>query len=173
MDIKEISLRLLNSSDLSFLLEVRNSCKDALHDNREFTLKDCINWFTKTKPEFYVIEHNKQNIGYVRTSNLSKENRSITIGADIHPKYRRMGYASAAYMIIINYLFYKMLFNRIDLEVLSNNTPAILLYEKLGFRYEGLKREAIFRNGKYIDSILMSILKKEWPSTNYLDINLI
>jgi RimJ/RimL family protein N-acetyltransferase len=48
------------------------------------------------------------------------------------------------------------------LEVLSTNTRAYNLYKKIGFFEEGIKREEIFRNGIFIDSIIMAILKKEW-----------
>lgn len=165
---QEVTIRHLTAHDLQFLLEVRNECREQLHDNREFTLKDTIEWYTKTNPDFYIIENkDKEMVGYVRTSNNSVSNKSITIGLDIHSKFRRRGYAYSAYLVLVDYIFQLMNYNRVDLEVLSTNTPAILLYEKIGFKYEGLKREAIIRNGQYIDSILMSILRKEWTNAHY------
>jgi len=36
------------------------------------------------------------------------------------------------------------------------------LYEKVGFKEEGIMREAIFRNGVYHDYVVMSILEDEY-----------
>lgn len=48
---------------------------------------------------------------------------------------------------------------RLELEVYSNNEAAIRLYERFGFEREGVLRQHAFRNGKYIDSIVMARLR--------------
>jgi len=45
---------------------------------------------------------------------------------------------------------------RLDLSVMMNNIPAQKLYEKLGFKKEGLKTFSMFVNGEYIDEYYMS-----------------
>jgi len=50
---------------------------------------------------------------------------------------------------------------RIQLEVYTDNLPAIRLYKKFNFKIEGLIRDLSFRNGKYIDGYLMARIKKE------------
>ena len=47
---------------------------------------------------------------------------------------------------------------RIELEVFASNTPAIALYEKLGFEREGVKRRARKLDGEYDDVVLMALL---------------
>ena len=49
---------------------------------------------------------------------------------------------------------------RLELEVYSDNEPAIRLYERFGFEREGLMRQHAFRNGQYVDSIMMARLRK-------------
>lgn len=52
-------------------------------------------------------------------------------------------------------------FERIELEVLSNNAPAICLYVRAGFGVEGIKRRAVRRAaGEYLDLLLMSRFRK-------------
>jgi RimJ/RimL family protein N-acetyltransferase len=46
---------------------------------------------------------------------------------------------------------------RLELEVLARNLPAIALYESLGFQQEGVARRAIYRNGEYLDELLMAL----------------
>ena len=52
--------------------------------------------------------------------------------------------------------------NRIFLNVFENNPRAIRAYEKAGFVLEGRLRQAEFKDGKYIDILVMSILKDDY-----------
>jgi RimJ/RimL family protein N-acetyltransferase len=52
--------------------------------------------------------------------------------------------------------------HRIWLRVHEDNIRAIRCYHKVGFVNEGQKRDAEFKNGKYIDIVLMSVLRPEW-----------
>jgi [ribosomal protein S5]-alanine N-acetyltransferase len=62
---------------------------------------------------------------------------------------------------ILTYGFDELNMNRIDLSVLASNARAIRLYQGLGFVQEGIQREAQYRAGKYLDVVLMSILRSE------------
>ena len=56
--------------------------------------------------------------------------------------------------------------NRIELGVLESNTRALKLYEKVEFNREGVKRQSIYKNGKFVDMIMMAILKEEFTLGN-------
>jgi RimJ/RimL family protein N-acetyltransferase len=62
---------------------------------------------------------------------------------------------------ILIYGFDELNMNRIDLSVLASNARASRLYQSLGFVQEGVKREAQYRAGEYLDVVLMSILRSE------------
>ena len=49
---------------------------------------------------------------------------------------------------------------RIELEVFSSNRAAIALYEKFGFRHEGIKRKARYVDGIWDDIIIMALLSE-------------
>ena len=49
---------------------------------------------------------------------------------------------------------------RLELEVYTDNEPAIRLYEKFGFIIEGTLAQHSFRDGRYVDSHLMARLRK-------------
>ena len=46
--------------------------------------------------------------------------------------------------------------SRLELSVMTTNTRAIALYERLGFRFEGVRRHAYIINGMAIDDHLMA-----------------
>jgi len=51
---------------------------------------------------------------------------------------------------------------RVSLGVLATNERAQRLYRKIGFKDEGVLREARAKNGLYTDLVLMGLLSKEW-----------
>lgn len=157
-----IKIRKMLKEDLSFFNETRNLVRNYLHNNETFTLEQTNSWFEENREDFFIIENENNMIGYFRTSNNSIKNKSIMIGADIHPHFQGNGYAKVAYSQFLNLLFEEKGYNKVYLEVLSFNIRAKNLYEKLGFKTEGIKREEIFRDGQYLDSICMSILRREY-----------
>nr|WP_245837279.1 GNAT family protein [Virgibacillus phasianinus] len=52
--------------------------------------------------------------------------------------------------------------HRIGLDVFEYNARAIKAYKKLGFQEEGVIRDELFYDGKFHDSILMGVLRKEF-----------
>lgn len=158
-----ISFRLLEKQDLEFLNEVRNYCaKEYLHDSRIFSLSDTLKWFETTHPHYYIILNNEEKIGYFRISNHSIANQNLYIGADLHPNFWGKKLAYHSYQKFINYLFINYDLHKISLEVLSTNIRAYNLYKKLGFVQEGVKRQEVFKQNQFVDSIIMSILKTEY-----------
>jgi hypothetical protein len=134
-----ISLKKLKESDLPFLLEVRNnlSTRENLENDNIFSLDECTTWFRDTNPDWFIIYNNDNKVGYFRT----KDNE---VGCDIHPTYRKLGYARNAYNL---YLEHK---NYASLWVFEDNF-AIDLYKSLGFVKNG--QEKTIRNRKYLQMI--------------------
>jgi RimJ/RimL family protein N-acetyltransferase len=158
-----LEFRKIQKEDIPFVNTIRNEyAEEFLHDSRRFTMEESYEWFEKTNPNYYIIFDNKKKIGYFRLSNYSEINKNIYVGADISPEYRGRGYGYHSYKVFIPYLFDFYKLNKITLEVLSTNEIAKSLYLKIGFKYEGCKRKEVNKNGVWIDSIIMSILKDEY-----------
>jgi RimJ/RimL family protein N-acetyltransferase len=65
---------------------------------------------------------------------------------------------------ILDYVFRELKAHRLWLDVFETNTRAQHVYESLGFRGEGILREAIFRDGEFHTQLLMSILDREYEA---------
>jgi RimJ/RimL family protein N-acetyltransferase len=159
-----VAFRELRPSDLPFLLEVRNASRAMLHDDRAFTLAQARAWYENTHPRFYLVMLGGAPIGYFRTSNWDDANKSIYVGCDLHPDHRGKGLASAAYRTFLRFLFDQCGMNKVSLEVLEHNEHAKRLYQRLGFVLEGTKRREVWRDGRYLDSLMFSMLKSEFIS---------
>jgi RimJ/RimL family protein N-acetyltransferase len=51
-------------------------------------------------------------------------------------------------------------FVRIELWVFTDNASAIALYEKVGFKREGISRDAVLIDGQYRDNVIMAIVDR-------------
>jgi RimJ/RimL family protein N-acetyltransferase len=102
-------------------------------------------------------------IGDISFLNFLQHERCAEIGVFIGEKSAwSKGYGTEAMRLMVNYGFDNLNLNRIYLRVFETNPRAIRCYEKAGFRHEGRQRQAHFLDGKYIDVLMMSILKNEW-----------
>jgi RimJ/RimL family protein N-acetyltransferase len=90
-------------------------------------------------------------------------NRTGEFGILIGEKaYWNQGYGGEATRLALKHGFDDLNLHRIFLRVYSTNSRAIACYKGAGFVQEGVLREAIYKNGVYIDEIIMGILKPEW-----------
>ncbi|HSB66380.1 MAG TPA: GNAT family protein [Anaerolineales bacterium] len=94
-----------------------------------------------------------------------QRNRSAEFGIMIGDKSCwNQGYGTEAVRLLVQHGFNTLNLNRIYLRVLESNPRAIRAYEKAGFTHEGRQRQAEFKEGRYLDLLVMSILKDEFIS---------
>lgn len=110
---------------------------------------------------------NWTHIGNVGLHQIEWSNRSAEFGIFIGDKnYWNKGYGTEATRLTLKHGFETLNLNRIYLHVYETNPRAIHVYEKTGFVHEGKLRQSIYRNGRYYDSHLMSMLRSEWDDIN-------
>ena len=63
---------------------------------------------------------------------------------------------------LIRIAFEELMAHRLFLDVYEDNHRARHLYESLGFKYEGVMRDAALREGEYFSLHLMSMLDREY-----------
>ena len=106
-------------------------------------------------------------IGFVALHDIEWNNQSCTFSIGIwDANYRDKGYGSEATGLALNYAFYELNLFRVGLDVIASNARAIRVYEKNGFREEGRLRQAVHRDGKRVDQIIMGILRDEYIGRN-------
>ncbi len=80
-----------------------------------------------------------------------------TLGMGIIPRYRGRGLGTRLIDAALTQAR-KAGFIRIELSVHADNTPAINLYEKVGFIKEGVQRRSVFIDGAFIDTLNMALM---------------
>ncbi len=102
-------------------------------------------------------------VGNCGIHNIDWRCRSAELGIFIgEKKYWNQGYGTAVMRLLLKYGFQTLNLNRLMLDVYDSNHRAIRTYEKAGFIHEGRKRQAMYKDGRYMDILIMSVLREEW-----------
>ena len=82
---------------------------------------------------------------------------SYTIGI-FDPMLRGRGLGREITALVVEWAFHELGLHRIELDVLTSNTPAIRCYEAVGFRHEGVRRDFELYPDGWRDFLFMSLL---------------
>lgn len=105
----------------------------------------------------------KKLIGLSVLRNINMIHRKAELAIYIGDESARgKGYSKEATLQTLHFAFNNLGLQRVFLHVLANNEAAINLYEKVGFVREGVLRDSMFKNGKFFNEIVMSILNHEY-----------
>lgn len=133
--------------------------------NKEQQLSWWQNSYNKQNEKNFIIvkQESEELIGTVSLVNIDTRNRNAELGRlFVFNEFSGKGYAKLAVKQIINYAFKHLNLQKVFLEVISNNDNAIKLYEKIGFKEEGCLKSHIFKNGQYIDIMMMALFKNNY-----------
>jgi UDP-4-amino-4,6-dideoxy-N-acetyl-beta-L-altrosamine N-acetyltransferase len=174
----EYYLRVINETDLEKIRQHRNEFDTwkNLTDGSLISKDQQDSWFRKLSHDssrsYFIAGHEvldpdfpvaySEDLGLIRVQDIEMTNKSCAVGLDVFKEYRRKGYGLKIMEMLCEYEFSFLNMNRLWLLVAEYNEHARKIYEKIGFKQEGIQREAIYRFGKYNDYIMMSLLKHEW-----------
>ena len=140
-----------------------------------FTKDQVLSFFRKclTDPnrrDFLIISPNGEIIGESVINEIDWEAQSANFRIAIFQhSHMNKGIGTWAVKHTRDYAFQELKLHRLSLSIYSFNPRAKHVYEKAGFRTEGILRDAILDGSDNADEILMSILEAEWQ--NLRDIN--
>ncbi len=77
------------------------------------------------------------------------------------------GYSKEAGGALVDHGFRALNLNRIHCGTFVDNAAMRKLAEFLGMREEGIRRSALFKNGRYLDVVLYGVLQHEYVTRNH------
>lgn len=102
--------------------------------------------------------------GEVVINDWDPDNRTCNLRVALSAGARDRGLGTEAVRLVVDHVFDVIddpPVNRIGLEVYAFNARGLAVYEKVGFRREGVLRDVLFWNGKFHDAIVMGILRRD------------
>tara|TARA_B110000971_G_scaffold221097_1_gene266886 strand:+ start:1669 stop:2511 length:843 start_codon:yes stop_codon:yes gene_type:complete len=113
--------------------------------------------------------HDKKLIGTAVIVDLDYSRKSLEWGYGIDPSYWGRGYILQIQESLKDYIFTKLIFNRIYGKTFISNKRAISSLISTGMKEEGIARQYYFKNGKYIDSWMYSMLREDHLTTKTIN----
>lgn len=105
-------------------------------------------------------------LGEVVINDWDEPNQSCGFRIALAADARNRGVGTEATRLVVDHVFRELPINRIELEVYAFNARGIAVYEKVGFRREGTRREALRWEGEFVDAITMGILRSDWNAAH-------
>lgn len=165
-----VSLNRIESTDLVTLQKWRNNfdirkwCRqhDLIHENSQKA------WFDKQSSDptisMYKIEiSGNRSVGVCGLTDINLIHRRAEFSLYVGKEHQGQGYGKAALITLLKHGFYSYNLNIIWGETFQGN-PAIPLFESLGMKREGMRRDFYFKNGEYTDAFLYSVNRKQFES---------
>ena len=168
----KVTLRAITREDLPRLTEFRNSLEVELAGGGDPPSPTPLERLQKEYEQAVVekrrdrtdfaIEADGECIGTCGFFNIDEAARHAELGITIGVKeYWGRGYGREAVALMLDYAFRLRNLRRVWLEVHAANERAIRAYRACGFAEEGRMREHVWLDGRYVDNVIMGVLRDE------------
>jgi ribosomal-protein-alanine N-acetyltransferase len=105
----------------------------------------------------------EQVIGTATLFRIERDHRRAEVGFAIGSAWWGRGLGTATVSRLTEYAFGQLALGRLEADVDPRNFASLRVLEKLGFRREGLLRERYHVGGEVQDSVILGLLKRDWP----------
>ncbi|KAI1266589.1 acyl-CoA N-acyltransferase [Xylariaceae sp. FL1019] len=109
-------------------------------------------------------------IGFLNIKEVPPYQRRGSMGIKIAPKHQNKGYGSEVVNWAMDWAFKWGGLHSLCLGASLYNERAVAVYEKAGFRREGVSKEAVYRNRRWWDTVQMAILEHEWEALRGINV---
>lgn len=112
----------------------------------------------------FVVELDGAFAGQLNVSGMSYGSlSSASIGYWIAERFAGNGATPTAVALATDHCFFTLGLHRMEICIRPENAPSLRVVEKLGFRYEGLRRRYIHINGDWRDHFCFALTVEEVP----------
>ena len=165
-------LRAIEQEDLEFVRSLINDPeieKTIVGWALPISRKDEERWYASfsnsEKSIRYIIEDAQQGIpvGLTGIGNIDMKNGCAKMmGIRIAPNVQSRGLATDSYMTMFHYAFCELRLHRLETSAFVDNFASLRFQEKLGCKREGIRREAVYKDGRYRDIVTLGCLKDDF-----------
>jgi ribosomal-protein-alanine N-acetyltransferase len=112
----------------------------------------------------FLIEYDGELAGQLNVSSISYGSvSSASIGYWVSERFAGKNITPTSVALASDYAFFQLGLHRIEICIRPENGPSLRVVEKLGYRYEGLRRRFIHINGDWRDHFCFALVAEELP----------
>lgn len=105
-------------------------------------------------------------VGALNLNSIDEKNGTFSIGMQVGREFRGRGYGTAAMRILLRYAFWERRLNKYEGSILEGNTASKIMLEKLGCVREGVRRQSVYTDGRYMDTVLYGLTREEFEKAS-------
>ncbi|MGH9768353.1 MAG: GNAT family N-acetyltransferase [Blastocatellia bacterium] len=132
-------------------------------DTRSF-IKKSLNEFANGERLDTAIWNHGQVIGGISYNFIDWPNRIAHIGYWLASDHQGKGVMTKACRAMVDYAFGELKLNRIEIRCATGNTKSCAIPQRLGFKQEGIQRQAEWLYDHFVDLVIYGMLASDWPS---------
>lgn len=132
------------------------------HASATFTQACAAEWDAARALRFAIREHKSPELlGVVGLDNCVHLHRSCHLGYWLRRSATGQGTMREAASAVVEFAFEHAQFHRVQCAAATDNFPSLRVISRLGFRFEGISRQAEFVGGRWVDHAVFSRLRTD------------
>lgn len=166
---KKVYLRAIEPEDLDFVHEIENNedfweISSTQTPYSKFLIRQYIenahrDIYDIKQLRLVICTNRNRPVGLIDVYDLEPRDRRAAIGILIADKKdRKKGYGSESLSLLCDYCFTHLALHQVYASVTANNKESMRVFENIGFRKVGLKKDWTLFNGKFKDEWLYQLI---------------
>jgi ribosomal-protein-serine acetyltransferase len=131
-------------------------------EDRKNFIRDALKQFAHNKGLVAGIWHEGGLAGVIGYHALDWENRTVEVGYWLDEEHQGKGLVTAACRALVDHAFGELGLNRVVISCATENKKSCAIPERLGFRREGVQRQAEWLYDHFVDHVVYAIVASEW-----------
>lgn len=172
LESERLLFRAVEHKDVNDLFFIRSNdlLMKWMDSKKHQSIEDSKNWIVSVLQDFenkeaitwaIIEKESNEMIGYVSFWRMMKAHCRAEIGYALKPQFWRKGLMHETLNCIIPFAFNKLKLHSIEANVNPKNKSSKQLLLNYGFRQEAYFRENYLFEGKFVDSVIYSLLKSD------------
>ncbi|NEU57044.1 GNAT family N-acetyltransferase [Halorussus sp. MSC15.2] len=163
-----ITLRTIEAEDVEFMRdtvndpEVREGLTTAFPFNAEQEREYFEERISNQEDVNLAICTDGEMAGTIGLHDMNQRSGHCEVGLWLATDYHGRGYGTEASRLLTDYAFRELRMHRVQARVLATNDASARIWQKLGFREEGVHHDEAFTDGEYVDIRYFGVLEDEW-----------
>jgi RimJ/RimL family protein N-acetyltransferase len=164
-----VTIRRATPDDVDFLVELtgHEDVDPFLSARRATTREELLEEVERSEREpedfgRFIVELDGRRAGVMGFAVGNKRSRIARLGGlAIHPDFRGRKVSDEGARLLQRHLMNDLGYHRLELEIYGFNERAMRHAERAGFVREGVKRQAYWRHGEWVDGVLYGLIEKD------------
>lgn len=163
-----INLRAIEPTDLAFLYQIENDevFWEVSNTQKPFSKFLLQQYLENAQQDIYeakqlrlVIEDkNETPVGLIDLFDFDPKHQRAGIGIVINQQFQDKGFASESLKLLLNFAFLHLDLHQLFANITEGNNKSISLFEKLGFKKAGVKKDWIYSNGIFKNELIYQLI---------------